>query len=289
MINAEWFDRIPKFSEFTYWFQYRGYNRVKTIHNGITIHADIVDGSLHFTNCDGVDITTSDYIAMSESWERFKKRPEYFVMIPSNIGLDSQYEYEIRLIGSAFIKEYNAGKDPDLLFPKVLQCIEWLRSTDFYTTPASTKYHDCEEGGLMNHSLRVANLCLDLMKARIFSTVKIESAVLTSLVHDWCKIGSYVSYYRNVKNETTGAWEKVKSYNYAEERQTCFGHGVSSMILAKKYFKLNTEELLAIRWHMGEYNVAESETFELSQANNTYPLVQLLQFADRLSLTKFCI
>ena len=54
-----------------------------------------------------------------------------------------------------------------------------------------------------------------------------------------------------------------------------------------KFFKLSQEEALAIRWHMGEYNVADNEMNELHYANENYPLVFLLQFADRLSITNY--
>ena len=33
--------------------------------------------------------------------------------------------------------------------------LEFIRKSDFYTAPASTKYHSCHEGGLLEHSLNV--------------------------------------------------------------------------------------------------------------------------------------
>ena len=33
--------------------------------------------------------------------------------------------------------------------------LEFIRKSDFYTAPASTKYHLSEEGGLLQHSLNV--------------------------------------------------------------------------------------------------------------------------------------
>lgn len=35
--------------------------------------------------------------------------------------------------------------------------IEWLESTDFFTAPASTKYHGAYPGGLLQHSINVYN------------------------------------------------------------------------------------------------------------------------------------
>ena len=40
--------------------------------------------------------------------------------------------------------------------------LAWLDSTDFYTAPASTKYHLCVEGGLCQHSLNVFHRMVDL-------------------------------------------------------------------------------------------------------------------------------
>ena len=33
--------------------------------------------------------------------------------------------------------------------------ISYIQKSDFYTAPASTRYHSCHEGGLLEHSLNV--------------------------------------------------------------------------------------------------------------------------------------
>ena len=35
------------------------------------------------------------------------------------------------------------------------ELLDWLRKTDFFTAPASTKYHCACEGGLVQHSVNV--------------------------------------------------------------------------------------------------------------------------------------
>lgn len=35
------------------------------------------------------------------------------------------------------------------------ELVEWLTTTDFFTAPASTRYHSAFEGGLVLHSLNV--------------------------------------------------------------------------------------------------------------------------------------
>ena len=40
------------------------------------------------------------------------------------------------------------------------ELIAFIRKSDFYTAPASTRYHSCHEGGLLEHSLNVAECLL---------------------------------------------------------------------------------------------------------------------------------
>lgn len=65
------------------------------------------------------------------------------------------------------------------------------------------------------------------------------------------------------------------------------GHGVSSMFLINKFFRLNIEEASAIRWHMGAYRTDDNEFNELQSSNENFMLVHLIQFADQLSLVKY--
>lgn len=171
---------------------------------------------------------------------------------------------------------------------------EWIRTTDMYTAPASSRYHEAFSGGLLVHSLKVYNESMDLLNLPRFvrsnddeagQQMKVSAAIL-ALVHDWCKIGLYESYQKNVKNEQTGQWEKVDAFR-KHQRGIPLGHGTSSMFLASKFFRLSAEEALAIRWHMGRWYVTDSEIDELQLANENYPLVHLLQFADQLSIVNY--
>lgn len=224
-------------------------------------------------------------------FEMFKQRPEYFVAKPVEgiNGLDQESlieAYEVRLLGIAFERLVKIGKNPDENIKAAMNSIEWLRGTDFYSAPGSTQYHDSEPCGLLKHSLRVFNHILRLKYDDAFYSVGVHSAALIALTHDWCKIGLYEMYMRNVKNEDTGKWEQVPAYRH-NQTGIPLGHGVTSMFLASKLFKLSVHEALALRWHMGEYNVASNEQNELHLANETTPLVFLIQFADRLAITKY--
>lgn len=160
--------------------------------------------------------------------------------------------------------------------------IDYLKKGDFFEAPASTQFHDCEPGGLLKHTLNVANNVKKLSVIDHFSNVLLGDAVYAALVHDWCKIGLYESYTRNVKNEATGQWEKVPSYR-RKDSALPLGHGVDSMYRASQLARITVEQALAIRWHMGEYNCAYNESSELHTANDKCPMVQMLQFADRMS------
>lgn len=171
---------------------------------------------------------------------------------------------------------------------RAIQCVEWLMGTDFFTCPGSTVYHDSQPQGLLNHTIKVAQEIVKLYQSNIFPhSVNIEDAILVALVHDWCKINLYLPYSKNVKNDNTGVWEQVTAYKIADDKFCPFGHGAASLYLAAQLFKLRPEEALAIRWHMGEYNVANNEMNDLHYANEHYPLVFMLQFADRLATAAY--
>lgn len=197
---------------------------------------------------------------------------------------DLMTSYE-QLFVAAYILAYNTIVRSDAKNPYEI-AIDWLRTTDFYTAPASTQYHDSVPGGLLTHSLRVYNELIELIKIPAFKSVQLEHAVISALVHDWCKIGLYEMYERNVKNEKTGQWEKVPSYRY-NQRGIPLGHGATSMYIAMKMIPLTVEQALAIRWHMGRWDVCQPEYSELQKSNAEYPLVYLLQFADQLACTEY--
>lgn len=169
---------------------------------------------------------------------------------------------------------------------EVSRFCQWIQSTDFFSAPASTRFHGSFEGGLCKHHMDVYNEAVDLLKLPKFKNVDSTSAYLVALVHDFCKIGLYVPYMRNVKNEDTGRWEQVRAYKY-DKPQYPLGHGVASMYVAQQFMRLTREECLAVRWHMGSYSVCKNEESEYQEAADRYPLVLLLHIADRLSITAY--
>ena len=239
-------------------------------------------------NWTGVDVSDEDIKAAFETFSL--ECPESIVgdLIPTHMLSeqssidDNIYVFEKLLVGASMLAY---GEDTGIKY--ATRCINWLRSTDFYNAPASTRYHDAYVGGLLTHTLKVVNNVVQLMKLPQFAlNVNIAEATLAALAHDWCKIDRYEQYMRNVKNESTGVWEKVPSFRY-KDSPVPFGHGTASMFIAQKFFKLSTEQALAIRWHMGRWYVCESDMNDLQYSNENYPLVHLIQFADQLAIVNY--
>ena len=162
--------------------------------------------------------------------------------------------------------------------------IKYLEKSDFFVAPASSMYHGSYPGGLLEHSLNVYN-CLvyeyENLKDSDFNLPDIpaDSITLAALLHDLCKVNCYVPGTRNVKNEKTGAWEKVDIY----KREPLFpmGHGGKSVFIAQQFIKLKPAEAQAIYWHMQAYDLSNYNTLnELSQANTDNLLCFLLGQAD---------
>lgn len=178
------------------------------------------------------------------------------------------------------------GYDRADMIGELTYCLNWLDKTDFFLAPASIKYHDSKKNGLLYHSLLVADKIVELIHIPSFNMIKPHEAVLVALTHDWCKVGLYEIYEKNVK-DASGNWVKEPAYRCRENPLMAFGHGVSSMTLTQRFFRFTDEMLLAIRWHMGWCNVCEKEKVELTYAENHYPLVNLIAFADKLAITEF--
>ena len=153
--------------------------------------------------------------------------------------------------------------------------LQWLQTQDFFTAPASTRYHAAYEGGLVEHSLNVYHTLMQRFDPEQDNE---ESFALVSLLHDICKTGFYGVEMRNRKNPQ-GVWESVPFYTIDD--QFPYGHGEKSVFLIERFFRLNTEEAVAIRWHMGGFDDAvRGGSFSLAHAYAKYPLAVKLHIAD---------
>ena len=145
-----------------------------------------------------------------------------------------------------FIDIYNKN----VTRPGADRLLKWLEGTDFFTAPASTKFHGACECGLVMHSINVYNA----MMQHFFTEEEDnpETFAVCALLHDVCKANFYKVSTRNVKNDATGQWEKVPFYQVAD--QLPYGHGEKSVYLIEHFMRLKTDEAIAIRWHMGGFD-----------------------------------
>ena len=153
-------------------------------------------------------------------------------------------------------------------------------SCDFFTAPASTRYHGAYEGGLCEHSLNVYDCLVDqLSRSRMKEMYGInysdESIAIAALLHDMCKINFYRTSFRNVKDET-GRWQSVPYYTI--EDSLPYGHGEKSVYIVSGYMKLTRDEAFAIRYHMGFSGPEDNGT--VGQALEMFPLAFALCVAD---------
>ena len=181
-----------------------------------------------------------------------------------------------------FIEIYNQN----IKRPGADKLLEWLDTTDFYTAPASTRFHGSYEGGLVEHSIAVCRRLFGLVEYNdgvsigYSSDEEIETIAIVSLLHDLCKIGCYKVDYRNAKNEN-GVWEKVPYYAF-DEKFAYGGHGAKSVYIIERFMRLTAEEAVAIHNHMGAYG-RPSNDYSLGGAYEQYPLALLLHTADNFA------
>lgn len=162
--------------------------------------------------------------------------------------------------------------------------LAWLESeTDFYTSPASTRYHGSYEGGLLDHSLNVYEQLLVELDVNIGQgweeIYSPESVAIVALFHDLCKIGRYIvkeKWRKDDKNQ----WESYTAYAY-DDTKLEMGHGPQSNYYLQQFIKLEDIEAQAIFWHMGAYDISPYATLNaLSKSWQENPLAFLLSRAD---------
>lgn len=163
-------------------------------------------------------------------------------------------------------------------FDKLMAFVE--RDTEFLTAPASTKFHLCRPGGLLEHTCNVAENMLRI-KQVLAPEISDESCVIVALLHDLGKAGM-PGKPQYLVNEPT---ERQKQYGYPatfpyrfNNDMTFLSIPVRSIYIALQYIRLTEDEAQAIVYHDGQY-VDDNA----SVATNEEPLTLLLQYADNWS------
>lgn len=179
--------------------------------------------------------------------------------------------------------------------------IEFIRKSDFYTAPASTRFHNCHEGGLLEHSLNVYDCLYNKVKSTdVFKKALSDSAkefwdtddfektiVIVALLHDLCKMFMYEIEMKNKKiysdhgskkdNQGRYDWESVPGYTVND--RVPYGHGEKSVMMIEQFITLTKEERFAIRWHMG-FTEPKENWNTLNAAIRMYPLILAVHEAD---------
>lgn len=165
------------------------------------------------------------------------------------------------------------------------ELMSFIRKSDMYKAPASTRFHLSVTGGLLQHSLNV----FDALKASLVqeedafvykvagipvARITEESMIIIALLHDLCKTYFYTTEVRNRK--VNGKWEQYDAFTVNDKIP--YGHGEKSVMMIEEYMKLLPVERYAIRWHMG---YTESDTLTLSSAIDKYPIIWALHSADQ--------
>lgn len=170
---------------------------------------------------------------------------------------------------------------------KVEDLLNMLDRTDFYTAPASVKYHCNFDGGLLQHTLNVYDSLIRLIEMKDIITptqkfgllekvregkeitdsekeeldeiikkllnsnkVTFASIVKVALGHDFHKINYYKKYTKNVK-DNNGKWVQQEAWGYRDDPFTLGEDGTNSWYIMNSVLPLNFEEISAIENHMG--------------------------------------
>ena len=164
-----------------------------------------------------------------------------------------------------------------------------LDALGFFTAPASTRFHLAEPGGLLKHSLNVYD------QARVIGRIEAQirpdiadrlpeaSLAIAALLHDVCKAEIYKPEIKHRKVD--GKWEDYTGYGI-DFSGLPLGHGEKSVIRLLRWgFELTDDEMIAIRWHMHAWDLADSPEARgnLTKASEACPLLAVLIAADGLA------
>lgn len=168
--------------------------------------------------------------------------------------------------------------------------IEFIRKSDFYTAPASTRFHSCHEGGLLEHSLNVYDRLISKFNDELWeSSVEVgsDNLIIAALLHDLCKSYFYGTELKNKKeyhdkgskSDSNGRFDWVTVPSYVVDDKIPYGHGEKSVMMIEEYIKLKPIERYAIRWHMG-FSEPKENWNTLGTAMRKYPLILALHMSD---------
>lgn len=171
-----------------------------------------------------------------------------------------------------------------------------LQTHNFYTAPASLKYHSSFKGGLCEHSLKTYDTLTKLVETYFPNRYSEDTLKIVGLLHDIAKSNYYVEEIKNRKvySETGSKYDSMGKYNWesyvsysinSPENRTLFGTlEENTYYIVSQYIPLTLEEASALVNHCGGVEGSSSAANkDLSTIFKKYPLVALLHTADFLS------
>lgn len=184
---------------------------------------------------------------------------------------------DIEDLKNEFIEIYNENIKRDGA-DKLLDYL--LNQSDFFTAPASGRRHNAFEGGLVEHSINVYNRYKNNISLeygeKYQEVITDESIAIIALLHDLCKVNTYMVDYRNQKVD--GQWIQVPYYAY--NNSLPYGHGEKSVYIISGFMRLTREEAMAINWHMGGFDPRAQLGSDLRDAYSMFPTAVLFHVSD---------
>lgn len=175
---------------------------------------------------------------------------------------------------------FDPGRDVILKNEKLRN---WLKENNYFTAPASTKYHGAYEGGLFDHSYQVYKRLLELTVNNGLQWERPESPFIIGMFHDLCKCDQYIKK-EGFRTDIPGMdiIQYNVGYHYEYNENTLLkGHGSKSVMLLSQFMSLTEEEMLCIRYHMGAYE--KEEWKELDLAIHKAPNILYVHLADMIA------
>lgn len=173
---------------------------------------------------------------------------------------------------------------------KIDVVLDEIEKLGFFTAPASSSYHGNYPGGLVEHSLNVYRQAMYLKKVQVKLRPDLEdklsdtSIAIVALLHDICKADLYVTA-KKWRKDKDNKWEQYDTYEHDYNKEP-FGHGEKSVIRLLRWgFTLTDDEIAAIRWHMGAFDISDYGDAKkgFNTAGDKYPLMAILVASDWLA------
>ena len=141
--------------------------------------------------------------------------------------------------------------------------IDRLDRLGYFKAPASKGHHLACPGGLMLHSINVADCMFRVRPA--FRHLRDENIYRIAMLHDLVKCLCY---------------ELCEGGAYRYVQPPFPGHGVASVLIClTEGISLMPEEAAAITWHMGAFGLTDREMKEYQAAVRRFPTAIILTHA----------